>query len=345
MRIFNHIPEIERILGYTFKDKALLIQAFTRTSFCNEHHFGKVGEDYQSNEVLEFFGDAVLSAAIISLLIRTSSTRYVHGIHTELSEGDFSNVKSHLSDKSNLSSSMRRLGLQKYLLMGEGDKKMGMENEASVMEDLFESLVGAIYIDCEMQMNVVINAVSRMLDVGEYLEKGKTSQSPKNLLQEFCASKERRMGAPVYTLISEDGPQHKKEYVFACVIDGVEYGRGRGKNHRAAETAAAENALACLQAQASVATPAPQGARHPADTAMSRLYEHAAVRGLQAPLYEEAVGADSTVQSPSFVATCSYFGKRTEGKGKSKRAARQAAAEAMLLLCENADGALGKSGR
>ncbi len=334
MNILKNIPEIERILGYTFKDKALLVQAFTRTSFCNEHHTKGVGEDYQSNEVLEFFGDAVLSAAIISLLIRTSSTRYAHGIHTALSEGDFSNVKSHLSDKSNLSVSMKRLGLQKYLLMGEGDKKMGMENEPSVMEDLFESLVGAIYIDCEMQMNVVINAVSRMLDVGEYLEKGKTSQSPKNLVQEFCADKERRLGAPVYRLVSESGPQHKKEYIFACEIDGVEYGRGSGKNHRAAETAAAENALMRLRAEAATAAPAKETARHPADTAMSRLYEHAAVRALQAPLYTEESAPESTAQNPRFIAVCRYLGSTTEGVGSSKRAARQTAAEKMLALLE-----------
>ena len=331
MNVLHHIPEIEAVLGYTFKDKALLIQAFTRTSFCNEHR-ASAEADYQSNEVLEFFGDAVLSAAIISLLIRTSSERYAHGIHTALSEGDFSNVKSHLSDKSNLSVSMRRLGLQKYLLMGEGDKKMGMDNEPSVMEDLFESLVGAIYIDCEMQMNVVINAVSRMLDVGEYLEKGKTSQSPKNLVQEFCADKAHRLGSPVYRLIAESGPQHKKEYVFACEIGGVEYGRGIGKNHRAAETAAAKDALIRLQAE--FASSEESARRHPADTAMSRLYEYAAVRGLQAPAYAEEEAPHSTPQSPAFFATCSFGKRKTQGEGGSKKGARQAAAEKMLGILE-----------
>ena len=331
MDVFHHIPEIEEILGYTFKDKALLIQAFTRTSFCNEHR-GSGEAEYQSNEVLEFFGDAVLSAAIISLLIRTSSERYAHGIHTALSEGDFSNVKSHLSDKSNLSVSMKRLGLQKYLLMGEGDKKMGMENEPSVMEDLFESLVGAIYIDCEMQMNVVINSVSRMLDVGEYLENGRVSQSPKNLVQEFCADKEHRLDPPVYRLISESGPQHKKEYVFACEIGGVEYGRGAGKNHRAAETAAAKDALLRLRAEY---VPAQQStARHPADTAMSRLYEYAAVRGMQAPAYTEQMTEESTAQNPAFFAVCTFGQRKTEGHGSSKRTARQAAAAEMLKILE-----------
>ena len=333
MSVFEHISEIERILGYTFKDKALLVQAFTRTSFCNEHHARAEEEDYQSNEVLEFFGDAVLSCAIISLLIRTSSRRYTHGIHTKLSEGDFSNVKSHLSDKSNLSRALRRTGLQQYLLMGEGDKKLGMENEPSVMEDLFESLIGAIYIDCEMQINVVINVVSRLLDTEKYLEKGKMSQSPKNLLQEFCADKENRMGAPVYRLISEEGPQHKKQYLFACEIDGVEYGRGIGKNHRAAETAAAQNALCALLK--GKAPKEPTDARHPADTPMSRLYEHAATRALPPPEYSEREADGSTVQSPLFAASCRYGKRVTEGEGKSKRAARQDAAEKMLTILKN----------
>ena len=330
MSVFDHIPEIERVLGYTFKDKALLVQAFTRTSFCNEHHARAEGEDYQSNEVLEFFGDAVLSCAIISLLIRTSSRRYAHGIHTKLSEGDFSNVKSHLSDKSNLSLALSRTGLQRYLLMGEGDKKLGMENEPSVMEDLFESLIGAIYIDCDMQINVVINAVSRLLDTDKYLEKCKPAQSPKNLLQEFCADKENRMGAPVYRLIAEEGPQHKKQYLFACEIDGVEYGRGVGKNHRAAETAAAESALSRLLT--SKAPKKSEESRHPADTAMSRLYEHAAVRALAPPTYYEREAKESTVQSPLFLATCTYGKRVTEGMGRSKRAARQEAAEKMLKM-------------
>lgn len=329
MDIFKHLSEIEEILGYTFRDKALLVQAFTRTSYCNEERAR--GKDYQSNEVLEFFGDAVLSAAIVSLLIRGSSTRYAHGIHTKLSEGDFSNVKSHLSDKSNLSVHLGKMGLERYLLMGEGDKKMGMENQPSVMEDLFESIVGAVYIDCEMQMNVVINVVSRMLDAGEYLEKGNTSQSAKNLLQEFCADKSRRLGAPRYCLVSESGPQHKKEYIFACIIGEKEYGRGTGKNHRAAESAAAEAALIRLQEEYAQKD-APAQAHHPADTPMSRLHEYATRRALAAPLYEEREAPQSTVREPAFLCTCHFHGRSTEAVGSSKRAAKQEAAKAMLVL-------------
>ena len=112
---FNkNIPLIEKKIGYAFKDKSLLTQAFTRSSFCNEHRNGRVKE-YISNEVLEFFGDSVLSTAIISMMLRDKTERYEHGIYTKLNEGDFSNIRSKLSDKRNLSKSMQALGLQKYL--------------------------------------------------------------------------------------------------------------------------------------------------------------------------------------------------------------------------------------
>ena len=130
-----HIPEIEKKIGYVFKDKSLLTQAFTRTSYCNEHKPSK-NEVYQSNEVLEFFGDSVLSLAIVAMIIRDFSEKYAYGVKTRLTEGDFSNIKSKLSDKKNLSDRMKELGLSKYLRMGEGDARLGVENEPSVMEDL-----------------------------------------------------------------------------------------------------------------------------------------------------------------------------------------------------------------
>ena len=110
-----NVGEIEKKIGYTFKDKSLLIQAFTRTSFCNEIN-PTVKTKYHSNEVLEFFGDGVLSLSIISFLLKECTERYEHGIKTELGEGDFSNIKSKLSDKQNLSKSMKALGLEKPLL-------------------------------------------------------------------------------------------------------------------------------------------------------------------------------------------------------------------------------------
>ena len=244
---FN-VREIEKKINYTFKDKSLLIQAFTRTSFCNEkNQSAKV--KYQSNEVLEFFGDGVLSLSIISFLLKECTERYEHGIKTELNEGDFSNIKSKLSDKQNLSKSMKALGLEKHLLMGEGDAKLGIQNEPSVMEDLFESIVGAIFIDSDMSISAVISAVSGMLDMSVYTSRQKIAQSAKNALQEWCADKKHRLPPPRYETLSEDGPDHKKTYVRACYIGDKLMGRGIGKNFKLADAAAAEDALQALMAQ------------------------------------------------------------------------------------------------
>ena len=242
------LTQIEKKINYTFKDKSLLIQAFTRTSFCNEiNPTSKV--KYHSNEVLEFFGDGVLSLSIISFLLKECTERYEHGIRTELGEGDFSNIKSKLSDKQNLSKSMKALGLEKHLLMGEGDAKLGIQNEPSVMEDLFESIVGAIFIDSNMNIHAVIDAVSGMLDMSVYTDRQKISQSAKNALQEWCADKSRRLPAPRYETLSEDGPDHKKTYMRGCYIGDKLMGRGIGKNFKLADAAAAEDALKALMAQ------------------------------------------------------------------------------------------------
>ena len=243
-----NIREIEKKINYTFKDKSLLIQAFTRTSYCNEiNPTAKV--KLHSNEVLEFFGDGVLSLSIITFLLKECTERYEHGIRTELGEGDFSNIKSKLSDKQNLSKSMKALGLEKHLLMGEGDEKLGIQNEPSVMEDLFESIIGAIFIDSDMSIGAVIGAVTGMLDMSVYTDRQKVFQSAKNALQEWCADKKHRLSAPRYETLSEDGPDHKKTYMRGVYIGDKLMGRGIGKNFKLADAAAAEDALKTLMAQ------------------------------------------------------------------------------------------------
>lgn len=242
----ENIQDIEARIGYTFRDPSLLKQAFTRESYVNEIN-RHVRTQYLSNEVLEFFGDAVLSCGIVSFFAQERTERYEHGIRTSLCEGDFSNIRSKLSDKANLSRRAKELGLTQFFLLGEGDEKMGIAEEASVAEDLFESIVGAIYLDCDMDMHTVIRVLAGLLDVGSYLYAAPPIQSYKNALQEFCQDKSRRMPPPVYQKVGESGPDHKKEYVCACLIDGVEYARGTGKNLRAAETAAAEQTLLILK--------------------------------------------------------------------------------------------------
>lgn len=237
------INEIEKIIGYVFNDKSLLIQAFTRASFCNEEN-PRAAEKYQSNEVLEFFGDSALSLAIVTDLIRSKTKRYSHGIKTTLAEGDFSNIRSKLADKKNLSENISRLDLEKYLIMGEGDKKLGIEAQPSVREDLLESLIGAVYIDSDYSMDAVIRVVSTALNIEKFLEDATVpAQSSKNMLQEWCQDKKRKIPTPVYEIIDKRGPEQDPVFTVRCYVGGEVCGVGEGKNKKLAESAAAYEAL------------------------------------------------------------------------------------------------------
>ncbi len=328
MSFNKNITLIEEKIGYVFKDKSLITQAFTRTSFCNEQRQdGKCV--YQSNEVLEFFGDSVLSAAIVTLLLKDFSTRYEHGIKTQLNEGDFSNIKSKLSDKKNLSDRMRELGLHKLLRMGEGDAKLGIENEPSVMEDLFESIIGAIYIDSGMNMNAVIASVSKMLDVRTYLAaKTPPIQSFKNSLQEWCADKKRRLPPPVYKTVSESGPEHKKVYERACYIGDRLYGTGLGKNQKLADSAAAEATLKMLQLEERKSA-----AKHPDAKAQHLLKEYAKSHKKASPIFKDMGETEfSAPDLPEYAVCCIFSGLEAVGTGEDKSEARSAAAERILTM-------------
>ena len=329
MRFEENIKIIEKKIGYTFKDKSLLRQAFTRTSFCNEHR-GPSGEKYQSNEVLEFFGDSLLSAAIVTLLMRDFAKRYDFGISTELKEGDFSNIKSKLSDKKNLSLATKRLGLQEFLLMGEGDAKMGIQNEPSVMEDLFESIIGAVYIDSNNNMGAVIESVSGMLDVNEYISAREAPiQSYKNALQEWCADKKRRLSAPVYKTISETGPDHKKLYERACYIGEKIYGIGHGKNQKLADSAAAEEALRILKLEAE-REKARETCKDASDV-MQKLKSYAVKNKKISPEFRDlGESVRSSIGAKEYEIECRFSGLSAIGRGVDKHEAKARAAEKIL---------------
>ena len=328
MDFINSIPEIEKKIGYVFKDKSLIKQAFTRSSFCNEHK-GQGKRRLVSNEVLEFFGDSVLSTAIISLMLKEKTERYEHGVYTQLNEGDFSNIRSKLSDKRNLSGSMALLGLQKYLLMGEGDAKLGVENEPSVMEDLFESIIGAVYIDCGMNIDRVIKVVSKILDTSVYFSaEAAPIQSYKNALQEWCADKKHRLPAPVYKTVSESGPDHKRLYERAVYIGDRLVATGKGKNQKIADSAAAEAALDILKSEN-------QPKKEINLESITKLKALAVKNKQPSPEFRDLGESErSTPASREFVIECRLMGKSACAMGNSKQEARAKTAEKLLSIFE-----------
>lgn len=323
MEFNKNIEKIEEAIGYTFNDKSLLRQAFTRTSYCNEQSRGK--NKYMSNEVLEFFGDSVLSASIITLLLKGRTERYEFGIRTELDEGDFSSIRSNLSDKKNLSETTKKLGLQKYLLLSRGDEKLGIENEPSVMEDLYESIIGAIYIDCGMDLSVVIRVVERTLDVSAYaVGRESPKKNAKNLLQEWCDDKKHRLPHPEYKVLREDGPDNKKLYECGAYIGDKLYGTGTGKNQKLAESAAAAVALEILMAES----------RQPkADVSevAAKMRELASKNKAPSAEYRDLGETENSgINVKEFAIECRFMGRTAIGIGLSKQDARAAAALSII---------------
>lgn len=333
----NHafVSEVERVIGYTFSDESLLVQAFTRTSYCNEH----AQQGYQSNEVLEFFGDSVLSAALVSIFIRDYATRKTHGISTQFNEGELSVIKSNLSDKKNLSRSMRGLNLARYLIMGEGDKKEGVMREASVMEDLYESILGAVYIDSGCSITAVIGVVERTLDTSIFLERRAPVQSYTGLLQEYCQDRSRRLPLPVYRTQKKEGPEHQPIYEQLCMIGDRVEGVGYAKSTKEANNLAAKAALEALRARDEQKQ---SQAVRPDHTPAYRLHQYLKKNPELGLLTD--LGAtqhpDSTPVSPRYVYTYRAGETTVSADAPSKNEAKQYAAQKMLEILSNVKNSL-----
>lgn len=159
----KEIQEIEKVICYTFESKALLSQAFTRSSYAEEDrmHGGKG----LSNEQLEFFGDSVLNYVLVSSLSFEHSIIDKDGnVHTRTQQ-ELSNFVSFWSDKTMLSSRMTELGLNKYLLLGKGDIKQDVGNNKSAKEDLFEAIIGAMWFDSNQNLKLITNRIFKLLDL------------------------------------------------------------------------------------------------------------------------------------------------------------------------------------
>ena len=213
--------------------------------------------------------------------------------------------------------------------MGEGDLKLGIQNEPSVMEDLFESIVGAIFIDSDMNMQAVIKAVSGMLDMSVYTDRQKISQSAKNALQEWCADKKRKLPPPVYKTVSESGPDHKKTYERACYIGERICGVGKGKNQKLADAEAARAALEFLMNEEAKQTRKKEESAN--DSALQKLKEIAVGKKIPSPEFRDLGESEkSTPSAKEYVIECRFSGVSAIATASEKREAKLKSAAAVL---------------
>ena len=222
------ISEFQKKIQYTFKNPALLEEALTHSSYANEHK----AEGSVCNERLEFIGDSVLGFVCTELLFNKYPTR---------PEGELSKLRSALVCETALDKYAKSIELGKYLLLGHGEDLAGGRERPSILSDAFEALIAAIYLDGGMD-NAKKFVLPFILDA---IENDPTThvlkRDYKTSLQEIA---QQNPGEIIkYTVVSETGPDHDKEFTVNVYLNSNLLASGSGKNKKEAEQDAAHKAL------------------------------------------------------------------------------------------------------
>ena len=223
--------ELEKKLGYEFRDKKFLDEACRHSSFVNEH----ISANLRDNERLEFLGDAVLNLVIGHILMR----RY-----PALPEGDLSRMRASLVNELQLAKIAKAIHLGNYVQLGKGEIQTNGRRKKSILADTLEAIIAAVYLDrgfdaafrfVESHFSGVITATEATLN-DDY----------KSRLQEVVQVSRRVM--PVYRVIEESGPDHDKTFVVLISVGNLQT-RGAGKSKKMAEQNAAKKALDMFSAE------------------------------------------------------------------------------------------------
>ncbi|MGI9533432.1 MAG: ribonuclease III [Thermodesulfobacteriota bacterium] len=212
---------IEKKLKYKFKDRKLLKTALTHSSYANEC-------SVESNERLEFLGDAILGCVVAKVLYQ---------MFPENSEGELSKLRSAIVSRSNFCRYAHILKIDKQILLGKGEENTGGRNRESNLSGTFESIIGAIYIDGGYRKT--FNIISKLIK--ECIKDDDIFADYKTKLQEVSQKEFRQI--PRYSVTLEEGPPHDKRFHIKVVIASKVKGEGIGKNKKEAEQAAAKEAL------------------------------------------------------------------------------------------------------
>ena len=213
-------------LGLTVKNEHLIQNAFVHRSYLNESK-----EFDNSNERLEYLGDAVLEMA---------TSHYLYTTYPDFQEGMLTNMRAALVRTESLGTTAEALGFAKLLLMSKGEEATGGRGNQSILADTFEAFLGAVYLDQGYDACVSI-LTTHVFPKAETVLKSATYKDNKSLLQEIAQS--RFKSTPLYNLISESGPDHEKEFVMQVQIGDTKYSEGKGKSKQGAQEDAATNTL------------------------------------------------------------------------------------------------------
>ncbi len=217
--------ELEDKIGYQFKNKNLLLQALTHSSYANE---GK--KHGRNNERLEFLGDSVLSVIVAKHLFLK---------YKDIPEGELTKLRASLVCEKALDVFAQQLGLGEYLRLGKGEEMTGGRNRPSILADAFEAVIAALYLDGGYQaaQKFVLSFIPENLDV----KSANQLADYKTTLQEII--QQNREEKIEYVLADEKGPDHAKVFTAEVLLNSNVIGVGEGSSKKQAEQNAAREAL------------------------------------------------------------------------------------------------------
>ncbi len=220
--------ELAARVGWEVADDDLLVQAMAHRSWCAEH------DGIESNERMEFLGDAVLGLVV---------TEHLFVTYPSLPEGELAKVRSSLVNSAALAELAAELRLGEALLLGKGEDASGGREKPSILADATEALIGAVHLDAgrDAAARLVLDLLGERIDEAAA---GPGGQDYKTRLQERCARAFDEL--PEYAT-TDEGPDHAKQFEAVVTVAGVRRGSGRGRSKKQAEQAAARVAWEALE--------------------------------------------------------------------------------------------------
>ena len=220
--------KLEQTIGYSFRDGELLAQALTHSSYANE----VCRDGLKSYERLEFLGDSILGF---------TAAEYLLTAFPELHEGSLTRLRAELVCESSLDLTAQRLDLGAYLRLGKGEEAGGGRTRPSILADVVESIIAAIFLDGGL--SEAQRFIYRFV-LGETKQRIRVNADYKTMLQELVQRKKNQ--SLVYELTGETGPDHDKQFSVQALLNGRPVGEGVGSSKKRAEQAAAQAAVESL---------------------------------------------------------------------------------------------------
>ncbi len=222
----TRLEAIEEKLGYVFENKEFLILSFVHRSFINEYREGPL----EHNERLEFLGDSVLGLVVADYLFHRLPGH---------PEGQLSQLRSRLVDANSCAQFLQKLDLGQFILLGRGETLSEGRTKTSILADVFEALLGAIYLDGGL--GTIKSFLMFHFESDFEAAIGSPPRNYKAELQDF--SQKRFQKPPLYKIVEETGPDHAKVFHVMVLVNGQEAGIGMGTSKKEAEQRAAFDAL------------------------------------------------------------------------------------------------------